>query len=523
MNRPLPAVFGAALVMLGVGAVIISTAFGGRPRAELTAPNAPVNAAAADPRDVSAHSSPTLVRSPVNERLLAIANRIDSPRFSCALHSSADGGARWRQVAIPVPRGEEPTCHAPDVAFGADGTLYLSFVTLRGPRGVPSAVWVASSKNGGRTLSRPSRALGPLSFQVRLVADPSVPGRLYLSYLQVSEAGSRGFAGEGNPIRLRRSDDGGRSWKAPARVSDPARTRVVAPSPAVGRGQQLAVLYLDVAGDKLGYEGARPGRGDRPYRGPWRLVLARSQDGGKTFKESVVEDALQPTERFSPFLPPFPSLALDPERGRAYVAFEDGRLGDADVWVWASDDGGRSWAQPVRVNDTPRRDGRSQYRPQLAVAPNGRLDVVYYDRRADRRNRMNEVSMQSSFDAAQSFGVRLGLSDRPFDSRVGSAAGSGMAGLGSRLGLFSADASALAVWSDTRGGTRASGKQDLARAVVAFSEPTRLSQPVRYAVRLGGVGLALAGLVLLALWFLGRAPLAGLVGGGDRRRVSSRS
>jgi hypothetical protein len=83
-----------------------------------------------------------------------VVNRVDSPRFSCALHLSADAGATWRARAIPFPAGEEapPWCFAPGAAFGADGTLYVSFVTLRGTGNVPNAVWITSSVDGGRRL-----------------------------------------------------------------------------------------------------------------------------------------------------------------------------------------------------------------------------------------------------------------------------------------------------------------------------------------------------------------------------------
>ena len=63
---------------------------------------------------------------------------------------------RWRDAGrrpqIPEPKGEGGKCFNPDVAFGADGTLTLSFVTLKGPGNVPHAVWASTSKDGGRTL-----------------------------------------------------------------------------------------------------------------------------------------------------------------------------------------------------------------------------------------------------------------------------------------------------------------------------------------------------------------------------------
>jgi len=57
----------------------------------------------------------------------------------------------------------------------------------------------------------------------------------------------------------------------------------------------------------------------------------------------------------------------------------------------------------VRVNDTQKGDGTWHDLLKLAVAPDGRLDVLYYDRRADPRNLMNRVSPQSSFDEGHTF------------------------------------------------------------------------------------------------------------------------
>jgi len=111
------------------------------------------------------------------------------------------------------------------------------------------------------------------------------------------------------------------------------------------------------------------------------------------------------------------------------------------------------------------------------------VDVVYYDRRRDPRDIRNDVSLQSSFDGGQSFSSRLRLSQRSFDSRIGFGDEAGLPDLGSRLGLVSADAGALAVWTDTRAGTRASKKQDLAAGLVSFSRPARLAEPAEGALR----------------------------------------
>lgn len=493
---------GAALLLLGAGAVIVSTSFDVVPNARVAGGDVSLNEGATRPLDTRSNNSPTLVRNPRRPANLAVANRIDSPKYSCALHASFNGGASWETATpIPVPRGEEPKCFAPDVAFGADGTLYLSFVTLKGRANVPHAVWISKSTDGGHTLSKPKKVLGRLAFQVRLVADPKNADRLYLTWLQGSDVGFLRFTGPGNPIQAARSDDRGGSWQPRKRVSSPGRGRVVTPSPAVGPEGQLYVLYVDLGGDRLDYQAGHRGYGGPPYQGSFKLVLARSRDQGKTWEESVVADKLAPIGRFIVFYPPYPSLAVDPHSGRIYAAFHDARLGDPDVWLWSrlpSKDAG--WNGPTRVNDTRKHDGRSQYLPKLGVAANGRLDVLYYDRRGDPKDNANDVALQSSFDAGKHFTPAKKLTDRAFDSGIGFGSPTGLPDLGSRLGLISDDAAALAVWTDTRSGTRASNKQDLYRTLVTFSKPPpQLADPLKDALRYGGIALALAGITLFLM------------------------
>ena len=497
---------GAALVLLGAGAALLPAAYDEPLKSRSLGRVAPINAGAVDPGDISSNNSPTVVRSPRDRLRLAITNRIDTPRYSCALHVSSDGGASWTRTRVPLPPRED-RCYAPDAAFDAEGTLYMSFVTLRGRGNVPNAAWIVTSRDGGRTLSQARRVLGRLVFQVRLAADLTAPRRLYLTWLQGTEVGIYRFSRLGAPIRTMRSDDGGGTWSSPRQASSPERRRVLAPSSAVGPDGAVYVLYLDLGEDRIDYEGAHNGRGGPPYPGPWHLVLARSSDRGATWRESIVERRLVPIERVIAFIPPFPSLAIDRDSGRLYAAFHDNRLGDPDVWLWTLARGASRWTGPTRVNDTERRDGTSQYLPKIDVAPEGRLDVLYYDRRRDRaRNVANEVSLQSSTDAGKTFGKRLLLSGRAFDSMIGFGIERGLPDLGSRLALLSDDARALAVWPDTRAGTRVSLKQDLARRVVAFSGPDGLARGLELVLRAGGIALLVAGIAVLALGALQRGP-----------------
>lgn len=502
-GSPLFGLLGMSLLLAGAGAVVVSTASDPPPKLSVLGPDAPVNVGALNPRDISAHNSPTLVRNPVRPDNLAVSSRIDTPFFSCGLHVSMNGGRTWAQTPIPAPKGEEAKCFAPDVAFAADGKLYLSFVTLKGRGNVPNATWISKSTDGGRTLSKPLKVSGGLAFQVRLVTDPREPRRLYMTWLQGKEVGTLKFTQPGNAIVAVRSDDGGSSWSRPVNVSRPSRERVVAASPTVGPAGELYVVFLDLGEDRLDYNGGHEGKGGPPYPGPVSLVLGRSSDRGRTWKESVVDDRLHLINRFIVFLPLLPSVAVAPD-GRVYVAYHDGRAGDPDVWVWSLGPGSSDWRRPVRVNDTKKRDGTWQYLPKLAVAPDGRLDVLYYDRRADSKNVMNRVSLQSSFDAGKSFSPTMNLSSRAFDSRIGFGAKEGMPDLGSRLALVSDDSRAIGLWTDTRAGTPRTQKQDLAAAQVAFARPTRFTTAEKGALRYGGLGLGLVGLLLLAGWFRAR-------------------
>lgn len=487
----------AILLALGVTGLILSATLAGVDPPVVAAGNAPVNASARRPGDLSAHNSPTVVENPVDPDQVVVTNRLDGPGFSCALHVSTDGGETFAPVQVPQPDGRNP-CFAPDAAFDAGGTLYLSFVTLSGLGNTPDALWVTSSSDLGKTFARPAKVAGELAFQPRLVADPRRARALHLTWLQARDVALLAFPDVGYPIVSAGSQDGGRTWSPPVMVSGASRERVVAPAPAIGPDGSLFVSYLDLLDDRLDYNGGHGGEGGPPYPGDWQLVLARSRDGGRSWSESIVEEAVVPAERFVVFLPPSPSIAVGPS-GDIFIAFTDRRLGDPDVFLWRSSDGGETFSDPVRVNDTSEPDGSTQNLPKVGVAPDGRVDVVYYDRRSDDDDHMNDVSLRSSYDGGASFSDRVRLNDEAFDSRVGFGSERGLADLGSRLGLLSRESDAIAVWTDTRTGTEESHKQDLARAVVSFGPRPTLDAAGAFRLRIGGIALIVIGLGALTV------------------------
>lgn len=491
--RRLRLLVGLALVALGGGGFLVGSSPTGPVR--LTVAATPVNAGALDSTDIRANNSPSIARSPRDSQRLAVVNRVDSPAFTCRLHLSADGGRTWVESGLPQPAGEEPKCFAPDLAYGADGRLHVSFVTLAGVGNTPHAGWVTSSADGGVTFSPPARTMGQYGFGVRIAADPADPARLYLAWLAATDVATLAFPDTGYPINLARSDDGGATWSPPVRVSPPTRARVVAAAVVARPDGRVLVSYLDLGNDALDYAGAHQGRGGDPYPGEWKLVVARSSDRGQTWAESEAESAVVPTARFIVFTPPIPSLAASADGRDVYVAFADGRQGDADIWLWASADGGATFRARQRVNGTPVNDGGTQERAALSVSPNGRVDILYDDRRADPDDVMAEVSLQNSSDRGASFTDRVAVSGGRFDTRIGFGAERGLPDLGSRSGLVSTDTGTVAVWTDTRAGNEVSLKQDLARAIVGITDPV-LTPGLATALQLAGITVGLIGIVV---------------------------
>jgi hypothetical protein len=437
---------------------------------------------------ITEHNSPTLARDPRDPNVVVLTNRIDRPTFSAELDRSADGGHTWTHTALPLPHGLDRP-YGPDVAFAPDGTLYVSYVDLQGVGNGPAHLWVSRSTDGGRTLSAPVRVAGALTFQARIAVDHA--GTVYVTWLQGGSTGVLSLLGPPSPIVIARSTDGGRTFSRPVQVSDPTRTLVGAATPVIDSRGRLVVLYEDFKGDERDFQNLAGPTWDRPFA----LVVTRPV-GLTAFAKGVqLEDNLVPEHRFLVYTPEFPSIAAGPGDS-LYVAWSDARNGDADVFLRGSTDGGVTWSPATRVNDNPLRDGTSQYLPQVAVAPDGRIDVLFLDRRRDRaHNALMDATLASSDDGGRTF-TNTRLSSRSFDSGVGSSAAPGLPiDFGSRLALSVTNGRSIAAWTDTRLGSVASGRQDIFAA--AYDPPTTP----------GGIALipVIVAFALLAVIFAGLA------------------
>ncbi|MDQ3354776.1 MAG: glycoside hydrolase, partial [Actinomycetota bacterium] len=453
--------FGAVVVgVVVVGAVLVGVGLQDRRVALSPGPNSFVNA---DRPGLDAHNSPAVVAHPDRPEVLVVADRIDTPRFSCSVSISTNAGLTWRALPLPLPPGA-PNCHGPDVAFDGSGDLLVLFGATGGRFNQPVGVWlqrITDPAGRGTPEGEAVPVAGGEAFHSRLVA---AGDRVLVTWVQAQASAAEvplGFPAPPNPVLVARSEDGGRTFSAPVQVSEDDRL-VIQPTVILGPGGEVVVGALDLGEDRLDYQAEHQGQGGAPSDEPWRVVTWTSRDGGSRFEPAaVVADGLVAPRRIIVNLGPSPSFALDPERNRVYASWDAGRGDERDVFLAHSDDGGTTWSRPEPVSPRP----SAQFLPAVGVAPGGRVDVVFYDRSGDPGDVMAEVVVASSWDGGASF-VTSTVSDVAFDSSIGFGSAQGIPLLGSQLAVLSLDDRLHAFWADTSRGSTATNIQDLATAEV---------------------------------------------------------
>ncbi|MDP9075287.1 MAG: glycoside hydrolase [Actinomycetota bacterium] len=452
-----------------------------------------------------ANNSPSIVDDPADARFVVMANRLDAPDFSCALQVSGDHGRTWLPVnPVPdLPQGAEK-CYAPEVAFDRGSTLHYLFVGLQGGGNQPMGAFITTSRDRGRSWSVPRQVLGPQNFGVRMAIDRSLSngGRIHLVWIHADSTPGAGFSPTANPIMASHSDDGGRTFSTAVQVSDPARRRVVAPVLALGPNHAVNIAYYDLGDDAVDYQGLEGG----VWSGTWSIVETTSTDGGRSFgPATVVDDRIVPDGRVMLiFTMPPPALVAVGDR-RLCAAWTDARTGDPDAMLRCSDDR-RSWGVLVRLNDDPVGNGRTQYQPHLSVAPNGRIDAVFYDRRGDPQDMRNDVYYTFSTDGGHVFAYNRQLTSDSSSTAIGqqytNPSAQGLVEFGSRVGLLSTDTRAVAAWTDTRN-IRSGIAQDIFSTIVSY--PTKAGSQPAWVRAVGGI-LAALGIAFMAVAARRRRP-----------------
>jgi hypothetical protein len=198
---------------------------------------------------------------------------------------------------------------------------------------------------------------------------------------------SRSFHG---PAWFSRTTNAGASWETARPIFDPGtRNQTI--------GNQIVVTpaqptLSSVPGDLLvdGFD-LIINRGSALIRGnQLQVAVLRSLNQGVSWSGPIIVDRLvdAPVTLIEPdgsvqdvrtgdIIPEF---AVDRTSGTMYAAWQDGRFttsGRAQVAFSESKDGGLTWSSTIRIND-PSSFGKQVFTPQIHVADDGTIGVVYY-------------------------------------------------------------------------------------------------------------------------------------------------
>jgi hypothetical protein len=300
---------------------------------------------------------------------------------------SFDSGATWQQVPIPgitlVSGGTYQRTADIWLTFGPTGTLYEIAMGLAvgvKPTGqVGSAILVNKSTDGGLSWSAPitliqNDSAAGFNDKPSITVDPANANVVYAIWRH-----SNGTGDTQTITLLARSTDGGNTWEAPRTIfrspqGDFNHNHVI----FVGPDGTLTDLFseFEFSGKNLQSQ---------------ELTALRSTDGGLTWSDPIVAaqqlsvgdvdpDTGQPLGHL-----PEAHYAMDPHNGNLYAVWEDGRFSGGQfngVAFSMSTDGGLTWSDPIRINQTPDTipvGNRQAFVPTVAVAGNGTVAVTYYD------------------------------------------------------------------------------------------------------------------------------------------------
>lgn len=484
-----------------------------------------------NPDPARAHSSPQMAVNPETGELAIVETEVRSD-YACVLHLSGDGGRTWRQGGQlheePYTDCSRDPLNGPyaTVAFGSDGVLYVAYMASDPATAdsdtMPVGIFLARSEDGGRTFDstavfEPSEDL-PSNSRPMLAVDPNDSDTVHVSWMQSPPEGK-------SLAQVATTTDGGQSFSEPTDLS--LEQGGYQPRLAVGPDSTVHAVFpaSTFHEEKAFDEVVRP------------LMYARSTDGGGSWSEATEIDP----GNTSFYAMRKAVIAVDQNDGTVYTAWYghekttiDPQEHDVDIFLRRSTDGGDTWSDRVTVNDDADEDRHiNHYNPGLAVAPNGRVDIAWYDFRNSpyperfpdgfqppfNHDGYQDVYYSYSTDQGETWAPNIRVTDRIINREIGVWSNNIHSHMS--VGIASTNEAASFAWQDTRNGNYQNEAEDVytASALHGAEDGDGVSSSLMWSVLGGGVGLALAGVVLLLGMRLAGRPSAGApapVRGGSR-------
>lgn len=323
----------------------------------------------------------------------------DNELFSIA-YVSFDGGRGWQESH------REKAVH-PSCAFGK-GAAYLTV------EGHVSPLYV--SKDGARSWAK--TATYPSSDHPYLNVDntsPAFPGQVYISARNADPQGHTG-------VTLYSFSKEGKSLDVPVSLySAGDHFTPIMGSAAVMKDGTYALIFPELmkspSGDVSEYRSEA--------KNAW-IKFSVSRDGGKTLEPpSTVTTINWNSEARSPALQfvVATDTSSGPFQNRLYVAWMEKQLGRYQIWLSHSDDIGKTWSEPVTVDDgvprTPPAQGPNSLEPAVSVNDRGVVGVLWYDRRDVPDDLGWYARFSASLDGGETFlpSARVSIAPMSFTGR----------------------------------------------------------------------------------------------------------
>jgi len=243
------------------------------------------------------------------------------------------------------------------------------------------------------------------------------------------------------------------------------------------------------------------------------LLISKSTDHGKTWTTS----SITPYDfKIGSFL----TVVWSPKGGPQGTlhAVSDGTenpniAGYTDIYYYRSTDGGKTWTERKNVTDDDPKQVYGQVYPNIAVAPDGRVDIAFFDTRNDPGTRSNDVYYVSSADNGTTWGPNVRITDKSIDRKIGVFANN--ADVNAPPGLAATKAFTVVGWDDTRNGDAIGQAQDLYSSAVQYAAVGGGSSSAAKVALAGVVGLLIVGLALLAVSMVSRRNRPATAGAGE--------
>jgi hypothetical protein len=406
-----------------------------------------------------------------------------SAKTVAGYYTSFDGGTTW--VNGQVPSGSFTQTSDPSVVFDTNGHVHFAVVAFDlglGGRALGGAIQVSTSTDGGRTFRAPvivEQSTNPMTFEDKpyLAVDdsPASPfaGSLYITWTRFHYADRAATQYLESPIFFSASHDGGRTWSTPREISGANPTLCTfssTPLPNDGRCREDQFSSPVVASNGTIYVAYENDQAVNDGQLRNQYLVVKSTDGGATWSTPVrASDILSDGNNDYPVnvqgrqtlsnsqfrVNSAGNLALDPSSGVLYVTWSDNRNGTAastntDVFAARSLDGGATWSAPMTVSGA----ANDQFYPWAAVAPDGTLEISYFDRSYDPANSKYGMTLATLAPGGGTFGhqrIDTGLSDPNHARWFSSSTNGETTFLGDYNGLaIGSDAVAHAFWTDMR-------------------------------------------------------------------------